>query len=603
MGGGPAVYADQDIARDVFNTIVAGKSWAGEIEMNSKDGHSFPVSLRADAVKDENGEIIGLIGIHTDITERKRAEEKLKEQHNAIQIYAYELEAANEELRSAQEKLTKSNIELQESEKRFRDLADLLPLTVFETNMQGNLTYCNRIGFEMYNYTQSDTNQSMNITQVIAPEDVSRLQEHIDKVVRGEEPGNPEFTAMRKDGSTFPILTSASTIVHDNHVVGLRGFSVDITKRKRVEEALSNSEKTFRAVFENANDLIVLLDTDGTILKINGRTEYIFGNKAEDVVGRNFAELGFARTEDIEEIAQFFMQAVRGEKAPELIELEFTHGDGHTIPLEVNRSFITTDGETQQVLVVIRDISERKRAEQEASRARELEEVDQLRTALLASVSHELRTPLAAIKGMADSLRLPDVEWDSETQQDFLKSISMETETLTRIVEDLVLMSQLEAGITKMEKVPSTLPSVVVRLKEQLRRSSEMHSLQVDIPHNLPPIEVDEVHITQVISNLVSNAASYSDTGTRIAFTARVVSDEIVVSVSDQGIGIAPENIDKIFNRFYRLEPGVAHRRGGTGLGLSISRAIVESHGGRIWAESDGPGKGSTFYFTLPAAP
>lgn len=234
-----------------------------------------------------------------------------------------------------------------------------------------------------------------------------------------------------------------------------------------------------------------------------------------------------------------------------------------------------------------------------AARAEKLDELDRLRTGLMASISHELRTPLTSIKGIASTLVQSDVQWDAETQRDFLQTLNQESDKLTRIVSDLLEMSQLEAGIMRLEKTHTTLAAITAQLKDQLKLLADGHRFEMDIPPDLPELYVDEVRLGEVITNLISNAAAYSDKGTRIILQARRNGDEIVVSVSDEGIGIPKEHIGKIFSRFYRLESGAVRRRGGTGLGLAISEGIVEQHGGRIWVESE-VGRGSTFSFAVP---
>ena len=236
-----------------------------------------------------------------------------------------------------------------------------------------------------------------------------------------------------------------------------------------------------------------------------------------------------------------------------------------------------------------------------AAHAEKMEELDRLRTGLMASISHELRTPLTSIKGIASTLVQSDVKWDAETQRDFLKTLDQESDKLTRIVSDLLQMSQLEAGIMRLEKTHTTLSAITAQLKDQLKHLVDGHRFEMDIPPDLPEIYVDEVRMGEVIINLISNAAAYSDKGTRITLKARRDGNEMVVSVSDEGIGIPKEHIGKIFSRFYRLESGAVRRRGGTGLGLAISKGIVEQHGGRIWVESE-VGRGSTFSFTVPIA-
>ena len=187
-----------------------------------------------------------------------------------------------------------------------------------------------------------------------------------------------------------------------------------------------------------------------------------------------------------------------------------------------------------------------------------------------------------------------------ETQREFLQAIDRASDRLTRIVNDLVDMSQLEIGAMRLDRRRSTVSVIVKQLSDQLAAITGDHHLVVDVPPDLPPVYVDEVRLGQVIINLVSNAAAYSPEGTVIRLFAQHRDSEVWVSVSDQGIGIPPEHQTKVFDRFYRLESGVARRRGGTGLGLAICKGIVEAHGGLIWVES-APGKGSKFSFSLPA--
>ncbi len=236
---------------------------------------------------------------------------------------------------------------------------------------------------------------------------------------------------------------------------------------------------------------------------------------------------------------------------------------------------------------------------EEASRIKALEELDRLRTELLASVSHELRTPLTAIKGLAETLVQPDIEWDKETEYDFLHTINRESDVLTRIVEDLMQMSQIEAGVMQIVKRRSSIDEVVSQLESKLAKITEDHQYEENIPDGLWDINVDEMRIGQVITNLVSNAVSYSKKGTKITLSAEALDSQIVVSVRDEGIGIPSKHISKVFDRFYRLESGVARRRGGTGLGLSICKGIVERHDGMIWVESKAR-RGSKFSFSLP---
>ena len=238
---------------------------------------------------------------------------------------------------------------------------------------------------------------------------------------------------------------------------------------------------------------------------------------------------------------------------------------------------------------------------EEASSARALRELDALRTEFLANVSHELRTPLAVIKGSANSLLQTDVNFDEQTWREFLQSIDNDADKLTRLVEDLLMMSRLESGVLEVKKERRSLAQVVDLVQDRLNNLTAKYELIIDIPGELPPVVVDEGRIGEVLTNLVENAVKYSPEGTQIKVTACPNSKDVIVSVADEGIGIPPELHQKIFNRFYQIKDHKNRHRSGTGLGLAICRGIMEAQGGRIWVESE-PEKGAKFNFSLPTS-
>jgi two-component system sensor histidine kinase KdpD len=237
---------------------------------------------------------------------------------------------------------------------------------------------------------------------------------------------------------------------------------------------------------------------------------------------------------------------------------------------------------------------------EEASSAKALRELDTMRTEFLANVSHELRTPLSVIKGSANSLLQPDVVFDEQTRRDFLTSIDRDADTLTRMVDDLLMISRLEAEALEVRKTPHRLIEVIAGVKDRLDNLAARHHLRVRIPANLPPVAIDDSRIGEVLTNLVENAVKFSDDNTTITIEAKLSGKEVVVSVTDEGIGIPAELHQKIFERFFQGEGRKAGRRKGTGLGLAICRGIIDAHGGKIWVES-APGRGAKFSFTLPA--
>jgi PAS domain S-box-containing protein len=259
------------------------------------------------------------------------------------------------------------------------------------------------------------------------------------------------------------------------------------------------------------------------------------------------------------------------------------------------------DDEKKQVgwLAIFHDITERKKALEQAHETESLKKIDRLRTELMSNVSHELRTPLASIKGFASTLLRTDTKWNEEEQRDFLKTIDEEADHLNRIIGDILDMSRIDAGALKLNPGFNNIIEILDSVRMRFTHLQIHHNLIVKTPGWLPPIYVDSMRIGQVLSNLIDNAVKYSLEGSDIVIEAKLVGDDIVVSVTDSGIGISPEALSKLFDRFYQVDRVVRGKKGGTGLGLSISRGIIQSHGGKIWVESE-VDKGSKFSFSLP---
>ena len=233
---------------------------------------------------------------------------------------------------------------------------------------------------------------------------------------------------------------------------------------------------------------------------------------------------------------------------------------------------------------------------QAESRARVLEESDRLKTAILSSVSHELRTPLSTIKAAASSLRSKEVSWDSRARVDLVAAIDDEADHLNMLVGNLLDMSRIESGALKPKREWNILPEIVGSVLARMKRLAVDHRLEVDVPEHLPLVPVDYVQMEQVFTNLVSNSLKYAPANTVVCIRAQVKDEMIYVQVSNQGPQVPPEDLERIFDKFYRIT--AADRVTGTGLGLSICKGIIEAHGGRIWAEN--VLDGLAFNFTLP---
>jgi two-component system, OmpR family, phosphate regulon sensor histidine kinase PhoR len=227
-----------------------------------------------------------------------------------------------------------------------------------------------------------------------------------------------------------------------------------------------------------------------------------------------------------------------------------------------------------------------------------LKHLENIRKEFVANVSHELRTPLSIIKGYVETL-LDDQPPDVATSQQFLETIQRHTRRLESLIDDLLSISELESQQARLSLAPVSLRAVAAAVLEEIRPRAGGKCISVEVPDLR--VRADADRLRQVLLNLLDNAIKYTQDGGQIRITARPVSGDAEVCVADNGPGIAPEHLARIFERFYRVDKARSRELGGTGLGLSIVKHIVQAHGGRVWAESELE-KGSRFYFTLPQA-
>jgi two-component system sensor histidine kinase BaeS len=232
--------------------------------------------------------------------------------------------------------------------------------------------------------------------------------------------------------------------------------------------------------------------------------------------------------------------------------------------------------------------------------ATQLEQIEATRRELIGNVAHELRTPLANIKGWMEGL----IDGVLPAETSTFQQIYREADRLQRLVYDLQELSRVEAGAIELNLRPVPVPSLVEATLARLGHQFEDKgvSLETDVSVDLPPVRADEDRIGQVLLNLVGNALQYTPTGGQVQITAHRREGEIQISVRDSGIGVPAEHLPFLFTRFYRVDKSRSRVGGGSGIGLTIAKHLVEAHGGHIWAESPGPGQGSTFTFTLPIA-
>jgi signal transduction histidine kinase len=238
-------------------------------------------------------------------------------------------------------------------------------------------------------------------------------------------------------------------------------------------------------------------------------------------------------------------------------------------------------------------------ATQRPDDAPSLDEADRLRAELISALAHEMRTPLTSIKGYSTALLMDEASFNPQTQHEFLQIIDEECDTLQDLIHDVLESSNIEAGLLQLEPQPILLHRLVQSLVSDLEHRTSKHHFVIDFPPDFPIVEADPHRVEQVLRNLLDNSVKYCPEGGIVVIRSEAQEDQVVISVADQGVGIAPEHLNRLFEKYFRVRSAMNHHVVGSGLGLPIARAIVEAHGGRIWAESR-LGEGSTFTFTLP---
>jgi histidine kinase len=232
--------------------------------------------------------------------------------------------------------------------------------------------------------------------------------------------------------------------------------------------------------------------------------------------------------------------------------------------------------------------------------AHSLEQTETMRRDLIANVTHELRTPLTSIKGYMEGLIDGVLPPEPETYQ----QVYREADRLQHLVNDLQELSRVEAGAYELNRSSLQMTKLIEQTAARLRPQFEEKgvNLELEVPTNVPTVLADENRLSQVLLNLVGNALQYTPAGGTVTISAKKHTSELLVTISDTGIGITTEHLPHLFTRFYRVDKSRSRAGGGSGIGLTIVKYLVEAHGGRVWAESKGAGKGSLFGFSLPKA-
>ncbi|BDM65211.1 hypothetical protein NFHSH190041_26630 [Shewanella sp. NFH-SH190041] len=404
----------------------------------------------------------------------------------------------------------------------------------------------------------------------------------------------------------------------DNVITHFVGIETDVSELKNYEQqirelnlylenrvqsrtlALQQAEHQLRATFDAMMDALVVVDNNGVIRQANRSTSTIFGFNTNELSGQNVAVL-LSCDNKIVDMASWCRELAQtsSRRTAVLTELEAINKSGHIFPIELSVTAVH-GGSLQGYTLVLRDISDRKAAEVRLRKARDdAEQANRFKSEFLGNMSHELRTPMNAVIGMTDLVL--DSQLSAE-QRRHLTTVSKSAHALLALLNEILDLTKLERGSMEIEQVTFELAPVVqaaVGISEVQAKGKGL-SLCCELDSRLSTrVKGDPVRLRQVLVNLVGNAVKFTEQGEVNVFVIPAEDDKVIhFTVTDTGIGIAPDRLAHIFKPFVQSDGSISRRFGGTGLGTTISRELVEKMGGKIWVESE-PEVGSKFHFTV----
>ncbi|HUG21533.1 ATP-binding protein [Piscinibacter sp.] len=560
------------------------------------DGDTFSAAMVLTRVSNDSEHFVGFQVIASDRSELERSEAECRR--------LLESERAAREL----------------AERRAAELdaaLESIPDAMYLGDAQG-ITRCNARGLAMLGVSSIDElrrpigelGRKFQVRQGKSGDQVAPEELPFNRALNGESSVLETWATHAGTGEDVYLRGTAAPVMIEGRIIGAVAIESDLTPAKRIETDLSERDQQFKALVNGVRDYAIFaIGADGRIASWHAGAMLIKGYTAEEAIGMPFANL-FIPEDQVAGRAEMEMRV-----AAEFGEYK---GEGQRLRKDGSRfdAFVVLtatrgpDGELLGYLKLTHDITERKRREAEreallqtAHAAREeAERANRMKNDFLATISHELRTPLGAILGW--SRLLERGLHDAQGIQHGLAAISRNATIQSQLIDDLLDMARIESGTLRLDLAPVEVAIVVAEGVEATAPAAQAKGIVVhtEIDPHTPPVLADAQRLQQVIWNLLSNAVKFTPEGGHVTVSTQPTDFGVEISVSDSGQGIAPSFLPHVFDRFRQHDSSITRRQGGLGLGLAIVKQLVERHGGRVRAESEGENQGSCFFVELPTA-
>ena len=490
--------------------------------------------------------------------------------------------------------------ERKQAEVYYRDLYENAPDMMAVVDLvSGNILECNQTLADVIGRSKEEITGN-SFLELYASESIEAAQQTSSTFVETGEVVRQERTLRRADGSTIDVLLQA-TPMHDasGRIVASRSTWRDVTKQKEAERALASQEALYRTLIEAAPQVIWVADADGQVALLNKAWHEFSGRTDEESLGTRWAEA--LHPEDIPDVLAKWERA-------------YTHGETYSGECR----FQAKDGSYQTFIFIgtpVRDdsgaiinwvgintnIADRVQAEialQEAKDAAEY--ANRAKSEFLATMSHELRTPLNAIIGFSEILRDEIVGAVNDEQKELVSDIHTSGNHLLAMINDILDLSKIEAGKMDLQLENFSVKEAVTEVNTIVNALANQKQIQLTLEFNQDiSIEADKIKFKQILYNLLSNAIKFTDEGGEVTTKFEATNSALLGSVTDTGVGISPQDREKLFQPFTQLDASSTRAQSGTGLGLALTNRLIQLHGGKIWVESE-IDEGSTFSFTFP---